>query len=102
MTEQSVAALIQQREVKFIETRTIIENEVNKFLQSLLSLDADVQQKVGAREGITAKDLLPALWADPFDEATYNQQLSSLMNYIAQVQAICDQINQEARACLQS
>lgn len=102
MNEQNVARLIQERQNKFIETRTNIENEVNKFLESLNKLDADMQAKCGVTAGITAKDLLPALWVEPFDEAEYNRQLAALNTYIEQVEVICNQLNQEALLCLQS
>lgn len=101
MNEQSIAAMIQQRQTKFIETRTIIESEVNKFLESLRSLDAETQQKLSVQENLTARDLLPALWAEPFDEAVYLEQKARLDSYITSVQAYCDAINQEALACLQ-
>ena len=102
LNEQSVSRLIQDRQNKFIETRTNIENEVNRFLQSLSGLDADIKEKCGVRDGVTARDLLPALWQEPFDENAYNSQKASLDTYIAQVRAVCDQLNQEAIACLQS
>lgn len=100
MSNTNVARLLQERQNKFIETRTNIENEVNKFLKSLEALDDDVKAKCGVKVGITAKDLLPALWAEPFDENTYREQKARLDAYIAQVKVICDQLNQEAIACL--
>lgn len=100
MNEQNIAAMIQQRQNKFIETRTIIESEVNKFLQSLTMLDSELKQQLGVTEGISCKDLLPALWTEPFNQNVYVEQKQKLDTYIAQVQAICDKINQEALACL--
>lgn len=104
MTEQSVSSLYQARNSQFIETRTIIECEVNKFLESLNKEDEDIKRQLGVKEGITCRDLLPELWkpTDEFDEAVYQTQLNSLLQYITQVQAICDKINAEAIACLQS
>ena len=102
MNEQNVAKLLQDRQNKFIETRTNIENEVNRFLQSLESLDDDMKIKCGVKAGITAKDLLPALWKEPFNGDEYSQQKAALDDYIAQVRAVCDRINQEALLCLQS
>lgn len=102
MTANNISQLIQERQNKFIETRTIIESEVTKFLESLTNLDADIKEKCGVREGLTAKDLLPALWIEPFDQKAYNAQKAALDTYIAQVTAICDKLNEEALACLQS
>lgn len=102
MNEQTISKLLQDRQNKFIETRTNIENEVNKFLQSLESLDPDIKAKCGVKDGVTARDLLSALWAEPFDENTYLTQKANLDTYVAQVRTVCDTINQEALACLQS
>ena len=99
---QNVSRLIQERQNKFIETRTIIENEVNRFLQSLEAMDPDIQQRCGYKPGLDAKQLLSALWAEPFDEATYTTQLDNFNRYVNQARMICDEINKEALACLQS
>lgn len=102
MSNVDVAQLIQSRQNKFVETRTIIEAEVNKFLQSLERLDPDVQARCGVKSGQTAKDLLPALWEEPFNKEQYQVQRASVDAYIAQVKVVCDQINKEAIECLQS
>ena len=99
---QNVSRLIQDRQNKFIETRTIIENEVNRFLQSLAAMDADVQQRCGYQPGLDAKQLLSALWTEPFDEAKYAVQLENFNRYVNQAKMVCDEINKEALACLQS
>lgn len=98
----NIANLIQQRQAQFIETRRTIEMEVNRFLESLGTQDPDVQQKCGYQAGITAKDLLPALWAEPFVQATYNEQLEKLKTYIAGVMSVCDSFNKDALAELTS
>ena len=102
MNDTNVAKLLQDRQNKFIETRTNIENEVNKFLKSLEALDDDVKINCGVAVGITAKDLLPALWQEPFNEEAYKAQKAQLDTYIAQVKNICDELNREAIACLNS
>lgn len=99
---QNVSRLIQERQNKFVETRTIIENEVNRFLQSIGQMDDDVQQKCGYNADITAKQLLSELWNEPFNEEKYNEQLTRFNQYVANVKAVCDEINREALACLQS
>lgn len=98
----NIDKLIKARQDKFVETRTIIESEVNRFLESLGGLDDDVKQRVGYKPGYTARKLLPALWEEPFDVNVYNSQLAVVKQYIAQVTAICDEINKEALQCLQS
>lgn len=95
-----IESLIRTRQDKFVETRTIIESEINKFLESISKMDPDVQQKCGYIEGASAKTLLPELWNTPFREEVYTQQLQGVVAYIQKVQAVCDAINQEALACL--
>jgi hypothetical protein len=102
MSEQEIVKLLQDRQNEFIEKRTIIETEVNKFLKSLENQDEDIKQKCGTKDGVTARDLLPALWLEPFNEEEYKKQREALDTYIAQVSAVCDQLNQEAAACLQA
>ncbi len=102
MDNVSIANLIRIRQDKFIETRTIIEAEVDKFLASIGKMDPDVQKKCGYIPDANAKSLLPELWNEPFREEVYKQQLNGVLTYIAQVQKVCDEINKEAVECLQS
>lgn len=102
MNSNDVARLVQQRQNKFIETRTNIESEVNRFLESIGKMDEDVQKRCGYVAGVTAKQLLPELWHEPFNVETYEKQLASVLAYKERVKQICDEINREALACLQS
>lgn len=102
MNEVNVTKLLQDRQNLFIETRTNIENEVNKFLKSLEGLDTDVKGMCGVKEGLSARDLLPALWAEPFVKNTYLEQKAEFDKYVTSVKAVCDRLNQEAIACLNS
>lgn len=97
-----IAVALKQRQDKFVETRTIIETEVNQFLQSIAVTDLDVQEKCNYNPEASARTLLPALWQEPFDMAAYQQQLANFNNYVAGVKSVFDQINEEAVACLQS
>lgn len=101
MDVKSVDQLLRERQDKFVERRTVIENEVNQFLKSLESLDHVYKQQLQVIDGRTAKDVLPALWAEPFVQETYDAQKAELDKYIASVQAVCDQLNEEALRCLQ-
>lgn len=101
MNSANIANLIRERQDKFVETRTIIEKEVNQFLDSIGKMDADIQEKCGYVAGASAKGLLPELWNEPFNEEVYNNQLSRVLAYINRVQQVCDEINREAIACLQ-
>lgn len=102
MSEVNVTKLLQDRQNLFIETRTNIENEVNKFLKSLEGLDHDVKSMCGVQEGLTAKDLLPALWVEPFVKNTYLEQKAAFDKYVEGVKTVCDRLNQEAIECLNS
>lgn len=97
----SIEQLYAQRQNKFIEDRTIIETETDKFLRSLEQLDPVYQQQLSVVQGQTARDVIPALWAEPFDEVAYNKQRSALDQRIENAKIICDQLNEEALRCLQ-
>lgn len=97
----SIEQLYAQRQNKFIEDRTIIETETDKFLRSLEQLDPVYQQQLSVVQGQTARDVIPALWAEPFDEEAYNKQRSALDQRIENAKIICDQLNEEALRCLQ-
>lgn len=102
MDSANIANLLRQRQDEFVEKRTIIESEVNKFLESIAKLDPDVRARCGYVEGAQAKSLLPELWNEPFRIEVYNQQLAGVLSYVKQVSAVCDEINKEAQECLQS
>lgn len=94
--------MIKSRQDKFIESRTVIEMEVNKFFNSLQTIDNDIKLKCNVQDGRNAKNTLPSLWEEPFNIDKYNQERASFDSYVAQVRNICDQMNQEALQCLQS
>lgn len=96
-----VAKLLKERETKFIETRTVIAGEVEKFLASLNAMDEDVRAQIVMPNGTTPQEILPALWVEPFNEEAYKQQLSLFMTSVQSAKACCDRLNQEAIKCLQ-
>lgn len=102
MNSNDVALLVQKRQEQFIETRTIIEREVDGFLQSIRTFDEDVRAKCGTAPGNTARDCLPSLWVEPFDKTVYVNELAVLNDYISKVKAVCDGINREALECLRT
>lgn len=101
MSSVDLTALIREREAQFIEKRVMIENEVNRFLASLETLDDSIKQQIEYVPGQTARDILPALWAEKFDKEAYQLQLNKLNACVSRVRLICDEINQEALRCLQ-
>ena len=101
MNGVSVEQLLAERQNKFIENRTIIEREVNTFLRSVETMDPVYQQQLNVVAGQTARDVMPALWAEPFDEAAYNAQRANFDAYVQRVKVVCDQLNAEALRCLQ-
>lgn len=98
----SIEQLYSERQAKFVESRTITESEVNRFLQSLETLDPVYQQELGVVAGQTARDVLPALWADPFVEADYLQQKAVFDQRVAAATALANKLNAEALQCLQA
>lgn len=94
--------LYQQRLNSFIETRTKIENEVNRFFKSLEVDDEDFKNACNVQVGATARGWLPALWEEPFNPEAYAQQLKRLNDYIQHVRSVSDKLQMEALACLQA
>lgn len=98
-----VQQILRVRQDAFVEKRTKIESEINKFLESVEAIDdTRITSIPGRPAGKTCREVLPALWENPFDESVYNTQLTALQNYIGMVQRECDIINEEALRCLQS
>lgn len=97
-----VSQLIKQREAKFVEARTKAELEINKFLESIKPIEDELKDIPGRPAGTCAKEIVPALWTEPFDEAAYYQQLEVFNNYVNQVVAYGDKVNEEALRCLQT
>lgn len=97
----TIEQLYAQRQAKFIEDRTIIESETDKFLRSLEQIDPVYQEQLGVIAGQTARQVIPALWEEPFNEEAYNQQRAALDQRIENARIVCDQLNEEARRCLQ-
>ena len=105
MSEINIAQAIQERQAKFIENRTIIEAQVNAFLQSLKECTPDVialLPSVFTAPDVTARTLLPALWAEPFDPNAYSSQLSIFLSHEAVVKDLYNKMNLEALQCLRS
>ncbi len=102
MDEKRISELVQARQEKFIEDRTVTETEVNKFLKSIESFDEDIRTQCGWVAGITAKDLFSSLWETPFDMDKYKKQLAAFKAYEQKVAAVCDRINAEALECLKA
>lgn len=97
----SVETLLQRRQAEFIEKRTIIESEATKFLESLKLMDEDIKQQINYNPELTARSLFSSLWEEPFSMEKYNQQKAVFDNYVAGVEAVCNEINAEALRCLQ-
>lgn len=98
-----VQAILRARQDAFVETRTRIESEVNKFLESVNQItDKRVTSIPGRPAGNTCREVLPELWNEPFNQTVYDAQVAALNSYIEQVTKVCDIINEEALRCLQS
>lgn len=98
-----VQAILRARQDAFVEKRTRIESEVNKFLESVNQIsDERVTSIPGRPTGNTCREVLPELWNEPFNQEVYDAELAVLNDYVAKVQAVCDSINEEALRCLQS
>lgn len=96
-----VTSLLRERQNKFIETRTLIASEVQKYLNSLNAMDAEVRAEILLPNGTTPQEILPALWTEPFDTEAYKEQLSHFQASVQSAKIYCDRLNQEALKCLQ-
>lgn len=97
-----VQQLIRQKEAQFVEARTKVEMEINKFLESIKDIEEELKNIPGRPTGTCAKEIVPALWAEPFDQAAYNEQLAVFNAYVSAVVAYGDKVNEEALRCLQT
>ena len=95
-----VQQLIRARESKFVEDRTKIEIEVGKFFESIKDIEDEIKDIPGRPVGSSAKEVLPSLWVEPFDIERYKAELSTLQEYINNVVAYGNRINEEALRCL--
>lgn len=96
-----VTTLLRERQNKFIETRTLIASEVQKYLNSLNAMDAEVRAEILLPKGNTPQEILPALWVEPFDMEAYTEQLNQFQASVQSAKIYCDKLNQEALRCLQ-
>ena len=96
---EKAQAAIQKGQTVFIENRAFIESEINKFFASLANLTPDIQQQINYNPEVSARAVLPVLWADKFDKEVYEQQLKSFMEYFNSVAVVLDKLNQEALLC---
>lgn len=97
----TIEELYRQRQNKFIESRTVIESEVNQFLRSIEQLDAVFQAELNVVDGQTARDVLPALWEEPFNNDNYLAERAVLDARIVKATQLRDKLNAEAMQCLQ-
>lgn len=92
----TVKQLYNARLQLFIERRSKVQAEVDRFLQSVKSINPERLAGIEPIEGDTAQEVLPALWREPYDSQQYEVELSRLQHYISQVKAVADELNAEA------
>lgn len=102
MSEINVEALLRERQNLFIETRAKIEAEVTAFLESLRAIEDELitPELIGLRD-LTVKDVLPALWKEPFEKNVYAEELKVLSAHVNSLKVIANRLNGEALRCLQ-
>lgn len=92
----NVNELYRKRQEVFIERRTKIVDEVNKFLDGVKGIDPALLQGIPTLPGDTAKDVLPSMWEEPFDTEKYEKELAVFNTYVKYVKEVADKINEEA------
>ena len=92
----NVNELYRKRQEVFIERRTTIASEVDKFMQGVAGIDPELLKNVTPINGTSAKEILPSMWIEPFDIEKYKQELSVFDNYVRQIKQVADELNAQA------
>lgn len=92
----NVALLYKKKQELFIEGRTNNANEVEKFLNGLSKVDPKLLPKDKQLRGKTAKEILPSMWEEPFNEKKFQVELAEFNSYVDAVMTVADRINAEA------
>lgn len=92
----TVKQLYDARFQLFIERRSKVQSEVDRFLESVKSINPERLAGIEPIEGNTAQEVLPSLWKEPYNAEQYAVELSRLQRYIADVKAVADALNAEA------
>ena len=92
----NVNELYRKRQEVFIERRTTIASEVDKFMQGVAGIDPELLKNVTPINGTNAKDILPSMWAEPFNIEAYKSELAIFDNYVRQIKQVADDLNTQA------
>ena len=91
-----VNELYKKRQEVFIERRTTIATEVDKFLAGVAEIEPELIKDITPLNGTTAKEVLPSMWVEPFNIEAYERELAVLNDYINKIKSVADALNAEA------
>ena len=80
---------------QFIKSKTLVETQINNFMQSAISLREkypDIFGGITFPTGTTAKELVPAMYEKDFDESAYNAQVAVVTELNAEFQRVADRV----------
>lgn len=104
LTIDQIKALIQKKHEQFIVARTKNEENINRFLTRVKTLyeeEPELFRGIDMPVGYTAREVVPAMFAEPFVEETYKLQRAELMKFYETVNKLAEEINRKAVAeCL--
>lgn len=101
-TEADIEEMNREATEQFIKNKTIIETNINKFMESALLLKREYPEMFGSIEfpkGTTAEELVPAMYARDFDEEAYKSQLQVVINFNRAIQKVADTIASQPLSC---
>lgn len=91
--------LYKAREQAFLTTRVYITQWCEKLVSSYDALPADTKASLPPLPGHTAEEMLPSLFAEPFDMDRYQQEALLPQRLQQEMVARVLQLNAEAEKC---
>lgn len=103
LTTEQIKATIQKKHEQFIIARTKNEENINRFLARIKTLyeeEPELFRGIEMPVGYTAREVVPAMFAEPFVEETYQEQRVRLMQFYISISKLAEEINRKAIECL--
>ena len=100
MVQKDAQEALKKRTTQFIETRSVIQQSIDNYLKKLKSVDPELLKGIKPLRGSCAKEVVSALWEEPFNQDLYQQQLSEFNEFVNAVDAVAQQLADEAMKLL--
>ena len=104
LTHEQVVALIEKKQQEFYVNKGKNEENINSYLQRIFELyeeDPSIFAGVEMPVGRTAKEVVPAMYEEPFNSELYKEQRKKLLDFQKIMISRADDISKKALAeCL--